>query len=232
MAISLIDKIKQKNNQDFKLVDAIDIHGRITGWQNATKKIFVDVASISLTGYSTTDYFIVQDASGIWGQFIGKDIYGRDVVAVDNGIYVLGESIVGEAFPILLVTAPEHGMVILDMLNRALKYYDHGITTWTALTTGSGTVTGKTLQHEGFIVVDTAGSVDQNYDPVTKQLTISYEIKAGDTVKIFVNGIKYTDAGVGPDYEAVAGREYLVWNDGNAGFDLESGDEIIIEIYN
>lgn len=230
MAISLIDKIKQKNGLTFPLVDYIDINGRITGWQNPVKQIFGDVASI--TGLVPGDTFIVRAVGGEWPQFTGKDIYNRDAVATPNAIYVLGEPADAEAEPVYLVTAPALSMVLLDKSNGNLKVYK-GIPnpSWTDLITGQGGVTGKTLHHEEFIVIDTSGTALQNYVPLTGILSLNYEIVTGDTVKIYVNGARYTSFGVKPDYTYNSGDMFLTWNKTNAGFDLESDDEIIIEIY-
>jgi hypothetical protein len=228
MAISLIDKIKQKNGLTFPLVDHIDINGRITGWQNPVKKIFADIASI--TGLVAGDTFIVRNTTGEWAQYTGKDIYARDAAAATNGIYILGEAIDAEAEPIYLVTAPEAGMILFDKDTVALKRYGGMPAQWLDLTTGGGSVEGKTLRYEGVIIVDTSETVSQNYDPSTNELEIEYEIQAGDVVKIWVNGLKY-QATVNPAYSYNAGDVYVTWIKNNAGFDLESGDEVIIEIF-
>lgn len=230
MAISLIDKIKQKNGLTFPLVDYIDINGRITGWQNPVKQIFGDVASI--TGLVPGDTFIVRAVGVEWPQFTGKDIYNRDAAATPNAIYVLGEPADAEAEPVYLVTAPALSMVLLDKSNGNLKVYK-GIPnpSWTDLITGQEGVTGKTLKYEDFIVVDTSETTTQNYFSETGKLSFDYEIVSGDTIKMYVNGIKYTDFGTIPDYTYNSGDMFLFWNETNAGFNLESEDKVIIEIY-
>lgn len=230
MPIQVIDKIKQKNDADFKLLDFIDIHGRITGWQNPVKQIFATVGDIS--GMAVGDTFIVRNAGGTWSQFAGKDIYNRDAIATDNAIYVLGEAVDGEAEPVYLVAAPETGMVLVNLAADKLQKYGGVTAAWTDLPTGSGTVEGKTLRHEAVMQVDTSETVDQNYEPATGQLDIGYEIQPGESVKIYVNGLKYTHMGTDPDYSYTPGNMYLTWDETNAGFDLETGDEIIIEIFN
>lgn len=227
MAISLIDKIKQKNGLTFPLVDYIDIYGRITGWQNPVKQIFADIAAIA--GLAPGDSFIVRNTAAEWPQFTGKDIYARDVTAAANGIYILGEATDSEAEPIYLVTAPEPGMILLA--GTELKRYGGLPAQWNDLTTGGGSVEGKTLRHEAVILIDTSETVSQNYDPLTKKLNIGFEIQAGELVKVYVNGLKYTDAGTNPVYSYTAGNDYLTWSNDNAGFDLESNDEVIIETF-
>lgn len=230
MAISIIDKIKQKNELTFPLIDYIDINGRITGWQNPIKQIFGDVASI--TGLVPGDTFIVRAVDGEWPQFAGKDIYDRDAEAIPNAIYILGEPVGEGPGLIYFVTAPTLSMVLLDKSDGNLKVYK-GVSnpSWTNLITGSGAITGKTLKYEDFIVVDTSDTPTQNYFSETGKLSFGYEIVSGDTIKMYVNGIKYTDFGTIPDYIYNSGDMFLIWNETNAGFNLESEDKVIIEIY-
>lgn len=230
MAITLIDKIKQKNGLTFPLIDYIDINGRITGWQNPIKQIFGDVASI--TGLVPGDTFIVRAVDGEWPQFTGKDIYDRDVEAIPNAIYIFGEPVGEGSGLIYFVTAPTLNMVLLDKSDGNLKVYK-GVSnpSWTNLITGSGAITGKTLKYEDFIVVDTSDTPTQNYFSETGKLSFDYEIVSGDTIKMYVNGIKYTDFGTIPDYNYNNGDMFLIWNETNAGFNLESEDKVIIEIY-
>lgn len=230
MAISIIDKIKQKNELTFSLIDYIDINGRITGWQNPIKQIFGDVASI--TGLMPGDTFIVRDVGGEWSQFAGKDIYDRVTEAIPNAIYILGEPVGEGPELIYFVTAPTLSMVLLDKSDGNLKVYKgESNPSWTNLITGSGAITGKTLKYEDFIVVNTSETATQNYISETGKLSFDYVIVNGDTIKMYVNGIKYTDFGTIPDYTYNSGDMFLSWNATNAGFDLESEDKVIIEIY-
>lgn len=226
MPIQLIDKIKQKNAADFKLLDYIDIEGRITGWQNPVKQIFAAVGDIA--GLSVGDRFIVRNTSDAWPQFQGQDIYGNTVSKTDNAIYVLGATVDSEAEPVYLVTAPELNMIVLHAGDGALKKYGGVPAAWTNLLSGGGTVTGQVLRFEGQFSVE----LGVNYNSTSKQLSVGATMQTGDNINVYVNGIKYTYTGADNAFTYAAEQTYVTWIPGNAGFDLEDGDFIEIEIFN
>jgi hypothetical protein len=227
MAITVIDKIKQKNQQTFKLLDAIDVHGRVTGWQDPVARIVADVASIpSLTDGET---FILVDASGAWPSFTGKDIYERLASAQDNAIYQKQTSTAqGTPAEYYLVTSPGGGMVTLDKNSMKLKVYNGA--EWIDLIPVVE-LDGKILTAEVHLVVDTDGDPGANYNTTTKRLEIGVELQEGDNINIYVNGIKYT---YGENFNAIdylAGETWVAWIPHNVGFDLINGDEVEIEIF-
>jgi len=223
MAISIIDKIKQKNGATFKLLDYIDVHGRITGWQNPVEGVFDNIAAI--TGLSEGDYFIVKDTAATWAQFQNLDIYGNAASKTNNAIYYIGEAIDGEALPVYLVTIPSRAMIVYNV-GVALIIYNDGAQRWDNLISGSA-ITGQVLRAEESLTVQ----VGVNYDAGTSHLTISTIMQANDNVNVYVNGIKYT-YGASNAFTYVAGESYLIWNHANAGFYLDTGDFIEIEIFN
>jgi len=223
MAISVIDKIKQKNGASFKLLDYIDVHGRITGWQNPVEGVFDNIAAIS--GISEGEYFIVKDTAATWAQFQNLDIYGNEALKVNNAIYYIGEAIDGEVLPVYLVTAPSRAMIVYHV-GVALIIYNDGASRWDNLISG-GAVTGQVLRAEESLTVQ----VGVNFDTGTSQLDIATVMLANDNVNVYVNGIKYT-YGASNAFTFVAGASYLVWNYANAGFYLDTGDFIEIEIFN
>lgn len=223
MSIKVIDKIKQKNAADFKLLDYIDVHGRITGWQNPVEAVFDNIAAI--TGMSEGDCFIVKDTAATWAQFQNLDIYGNAAVKTNNAIYYLGEVIDGEALPVYLVTAPSRAMIVYHV-GVALIIYNDGAVRWDNLISG-GAITGQVLRAEESLTVQ----LGVNYDTITSHLIISTIMQANDNVNVYVNGIKYT-YGASNAFTFVAGESYLVWNHDNAGFYLDTGDFIEIEIFN
>lgn len=230
MAIRLIDKIKQKNDADFKLLDYIDINGRITGWQNPVKKIFATVGDIS--GLVSGDYFIVRNASAEWPAFALQDIYGNIASKTDNAIYVLGPDDGGDAEPVYLVAAPGAHMIVYNADDGLLKKFDGIPGAWTDLITSGAATTGQVLRYEGDMVIDTTSDPGANYDPLTHRLEVGEALQAGDNINLYVNGLKYTYSGNANAFTFSAGETYLVWIPTNAGFDLQEGWEIEIEIFN
>lgn len=230
MAIRVIDKIKQKNNQAFKLLDYIDIEGRITGWQNPVKQIVANVASIP--SLSDGDLFILVDSSGTWEAFTSLDVYGNVAAPIDNAIYQKQTSIVaGQQAIYYLVTGAVKSMITLDESTTKLKVYNG--TAWVDLISPSGgTVTGEVLRAELHLIVDTLSDPGANYSTSTHHLLTGEVMQTGDNVNIYVNGLKYTNTGTAPAVSFTVGESYLVWNTDNAGFELTDGDEVEIEIFN
>lgn len=227
MAITIGDKIKQKNQQTFKLVDAIDIEGMQTGWQDPVKQIFADIAAI--TGLSVGDHFIVRNTGAEWSQFIELDIYNRPAAKVDNGIYVLGPASDQEANPIYLVTAPSVGMVVMDKSARLPKKCDGMPLAWSSLISGTG-VTGKTVRaQEAFAVSTTVPGIGY-YN--SGDLTIGVTLAENDVVYIYVNGLQYTSLGSKPAISFTPDSATLAWSVMNAGFDLLATDAIELQIFN
>lgn len=231
MSITIGDKIKQKNQQTFKLMDAIDINGAVTGWQNPVKTIFGILADI--TGLSVGDHFIVRDVTGTWTQFTQLDIYDRTVTtAVNNAIYILGPSIDnGESAPIYLVASPTVGMIVFDKTARVAKKYDGLPANWSNLITAAG-VTGETLRAKDSFSVNTTTPGVGYYDPATYLLTITAALLDTDNINLFVNGLKYSNTGPTPAISYVANATEVAWIVANAGFDLIAGDVIELEIFN
>lgn len=226
MAVTVIDKIKQKNSGTFKLLDYVDINGRITGWQNPVKNIFADIAGI--TGLTNGDFFIVRNTDAAWTAFTSLDIYGNAAVKTSNAIYFIGEAISGgEALPVYLVTAPATGMMLIDLNTGNLKKYAG--TLWSDfVVSGSGGITGQSLRyHEELTVL-----IGTNYSSSTHQLTIGTTLQSGDNVNIYVNGLKYSHIGSDNAFAFEAGNTYVVWIPTNAGFDLIDDDYIEVEIFN
>ena len=229
MAIRVIDKIKQKNSQAFKLLDYIDIEGRITGWQNPVKRIVADIASIPIL--ADGELFILADASGLWPAFTGYDIYGNIAAAINNAIYQKQTSTEeGQPAVYYLVTGAVKSMITLDESTTKLKVYNG--TAWVDLISPTGgTVTGEVLRAEVHLVVDMSDP-DANYNSTDHHLLTGEVMQTGDNVNIYVNGLKYTNTGTAPAVSFTVGESYLVWNTDNAGFELTDGDEVEIEIFN
>lgn len=230
MPITVIDKIKQKNNQTFKLLDAIDIQGRITGWQDPVARMVADVASIP--AFADGETFILANASGTWTAFTSLDIYGRIASAENNAIYQKQTAVSdGTTDEYYLVTSPAAGMITLDKNSTKLKVYNG--TAWIDLITGTGgTVSGEVLRAEAHLVVDTISDPGANYNTTTKHLTIGMEIMENDNVNVYVNGMKYSHDGANNAITFTPGANYLVWIPQNAGFDLIDDDEVEVEIFN
>jgi len=224
MPVIVIDKIKAATT-GFKLIDAVDVNGQITGWQNPVKNIFGTVAEI--TGVALGDTFIVRDASSEWPQFAGVDIYGNAATKTNNAIYIIGDSIPnGEPLPVLMVTAPAVGMILLA--TSELKNYVSPGEWANLILAGSGAIVGQSLRHaeELNVVIGT------NYDASTKQLSINETLQANDNVNMYVNGLKYSHLGTTKAFSFTENTTYLVWIPDNAGFDLHENDYIEIEIFN
>lgn len=228
MAVTVIDKIKQKNSGTFKLLDAIDIHGRITGWQNPVKNIFDNVSAI--TGLTNGDFFIVRDAGGTWSTFTGLDIYGNAVSVVNNGIYYVDDEVEGgEAYPVKLVTAPTLGMMLINLADGTLKKYGNIPANWENFTIGGSTgISGQSLRYSEELTI----LIGTNYSSTTKELSLGTTLVSGDNVNVYVNGLKYSHVGSAPEFSFTANTTYLVWSVSNAGFDLANDDSIEIEVFN
>jgi hypothetical protein len=227
MAVTVIDKIKQKNSGTFKLLDAVDINGQITGWQNPVKNIYhtpQDIPSVALG-----DSFIIESGVGTFPTYCGKDIYGNTVAAVNNGIYIVVDAVPdGEQFPVALLTAPGVGMVVLNKTDATLKVYSPS-SSWINLTaTPGGTISGQSLRYAEELSV----SIGTNYNATTKHLTIGTALQTGDNVNVYLNGLKYSHIGSYNAFTFSSGDSILVWIPGNAGFDLVDDDYIEIEIFN
>jgi len=228
MPVIVIDKIKAANS-GFKPIDAVDVNGQITGWQNPVKNIFLTPQDI--TGVALGDSFIVEGGVGTFPTYTGKDIYGNTVTAVNNGIYIVVDAIPeGESLPVALVTAPGVGMIVLNKVNATLtlKVYSPS-STWINLTaTPGGTISGQSLRYSEELNV----AIGINYDSITKQLTINETLQLNDNVNMYVNGLKYSHLGTTKDFSFTENTTYLVWIPDNAGFDLHDSDYIEIEIFN
>jgi len=226
MPVIVIDKIKAANS-GFKPIDAVDINGQITGWQNPIKTIFHTPQDI--TGVALGDSFIVEGGVGTFPTYTGKDIYGNTVEAVNNGIYIVVDAIPeGESLPVALVTAPAVGIVVLNKVDATLKVYSPSSTWINLMATGSGTISGQSLRYSEELNV----AIGINYDSITKQLTINETLQLNDNVNMYVNGLKYSHLGTTKDFSFTDNTTYLVWIPDNAGFDLHENDYIEIEIFN
>ena len=133
MAVTVIDKIKQKNNGTFKLLDYIDINGRITGWQNPVKNIFADIAGIS--GLTNGDFFIVRNITGEWAAFTGLDIYGNDEMVDKHIQFKVWDASTGKVYPVVestpTISFANNGMVG-SMVSSSFLHCVNSITMVTA----------------------------------------------------------------------------------------------------
>lgn len=228
MPVTVIDKIKQKNNGTFSLLDYIDINGRINGWQDPVKRIIPDIASIGTL--TDGDRFILEDASGTWNTFKALDIYGRLASAENNAIYEKQtDNSEGTPYAFYLVCSPFTGMITLCINDSKLKVFN-GIA-WSNLSLETGVSSGETIRAKTEFVVNTGAG--GNYDTANHRLTLGIALLLNDNINIYVNGLKYSHEGTNNAFTFSPGEEYVVWipNSGNAGFELITGDSIEVEIF-
>lgn len=228
MPVIVIDKIKGAT-EHFKLLDYVDIHGRITGWQNPVKNIFENVAAI--TALTDGEHFILVDASGTWNSFTGTDIYGRLANTEDNAIYEKqSQNTEGTPAEYYLVASPAPGMITVNLSDGKLKIFNG--TSWVDAASGGATITGEILRAKTELVVNTGEG--GNYSTSSRRLEIGITLMSGDNINVYVNGLKYSHGENNNAFTFSPGYTYIVWipNQNNAGFDLINGDTVEVEIFN
>ncbi len=87
------------------------------------------------------------------------------------------------------------------------------------------------LRYTNELMIVTSGE-SQNYNPVTKHLSIGTTLQSGDNVNLYLNGLKYSYLGQNNAFDFAPGMNVLVWIPTNIGFDLTDGEYIEIEIFN
>jgi|GEM_PF-5533870 hypothetical protein len=88
-------------------------------------------------------------------------------------------------------------------------------------------VSGQTIRAEVQLIVD-----EENYNYTNKHLEIGVQLRNGDNVNMYVNGLKYTNTGPDNALTYEPGFTCIVWIPYNARFELENEDQVEIELFN
>jgi len=127
MPIPVQSKLKPRNNGNFPVVDAIDVHGFISSWQMPVKDIYEYLTKENYDALSSGDFVVSKFADEIINFFSGLDIYDRACSKVDNALWLktdAGLKLVIQAFP---------GMVVLNLRTGELITFQNEIWTSSAL---------------------------------------------------------------------------------------------------
>lgn len=154
-----------------------------------------------------------------------KVLTGDNWVSAATGVVVVDDPVINPGPPYLDIYPGDMVIALVDN-PEPLSYTTANNGDWKVIR-NSGSVGSKMVAESIFYVSA------ENYNSITKRLTIAAFpttfFEAGDNVNIKVNSASYNSEA----FATATGSNQVVWKPGvaDAGFDLENGDLIEIEVF-